>query len=264
MARVATTTLVIPSVFRDQLIWFLEKNANYIKTIPVIVVSSDPTVTLEILNNYVANATLIALEKPLGFAKTVNLGLRQTTTEWVATCNDDVLLSAGWLERLLAGVDEKTGGINPVIVGQDDMIESAGIALLPVGKAVPLRTTATSQPFQTQALNAACVVYRQSAIEAVGLFDEWFGSYLEDIDLSLSLLAAGWELIVVPEVKVTHVGHQTTQRMLGWKKAWYDARNWWLILFKHWSWQLWLAHLPGILLERARNTSGMIKALMGS
>jgi GT2 family glycosyltransferase len=261
---VQQTTIVIPSVFHDQLQWFLDHNAKQVRNSQVIVVSSDPKTTQNFLDEHLPNAQLIALEKPIGFAKTVNLGMRQATADWIGTCNDDVVISNHWVESLLAAATDKTGGVNSVIFDPEGKIESAGISILSVGKAVPKTTDIPTTPFATEALNAACVLYRREALQQAGYFDERFGSYLEDIDLSLTLNKLGWQQLVVPSVTVIHLKHQTSGKVLGWKKSYYDARNWWLILFKHWSWQQWLSHLPGILLERLRNIFGMIKAMAKS
>lgn len=257
-------TIVIPSVFHSQLLWFLQTNTVYLRDYAVIVVSSDFSTTQPMLDTFLPTVSLLKIEKPLGFARTVNLGMRAAHTDWLATCNDDVELSENWLEYLISVADEKTGGINPVIKSSAGAIESAGIALLPIGKAQPLTLNIPKEPFRTEALNAACVVYRKQALEAVGYFDELFGSYLEDIDLSLSLIEAKWTQLVVPSVQVVHHRHQTSTKVLGRKKALYDLRNWWIILYKHWSWRLWLRYFPGILLERLRNLSGAIKAVVNS
>ena len=262
MKFVPIATVVIPSVYHVQLQWFLERNASVIRDYHVIVVSSAPESTQAFLEHYVPDCSLISISEPQGFAKTVNLGLQAATTEWIATCNDDVELTAHWLESLLTAVTEKTGGINPVILNPAGNIESAGVSILPIGKAQPKTINIPAQPFQTEALNAACVLYRRQALIDVGFFDETFGSYLEDIDVSLSMIEHGWIQLVVPVVRVTHLQHKTSDSVLGWKKTGYDARNWWLILFKHWSWSLWVQHFPGIFLERLRNLSGMMRALM--
>ncbi len=262
MDTVTIATIVIPSVYHAQLQWFLERNVSFIRDHQVIIVSSAAETTQAFLDQFLQRSFLITISKPLGFAKTVNLGMRQAETEWIGTCNDDVELRDSWLENFVIEANETTGGINPVICAPTGGIESAGIALLPIGKAVPKTINIPDQPFETEALNAACVLYRRAALEQVGYFDETFGSYLEDIDLSLTLVANGWSQLVVPGVTVVHHRHQTTARMLGWKKQYYDMRNWWLILLKHWTWQLWWANLPGILLERARNCSGFVKAVL--
>lgn len=259
----SSATIVIPSVFHSQLEWFLQTNADQLRDYPVIIVSSDVKTTQVLLDQYLPDVQLIKIERPCGFAKTVNLGLRAATTDWIATCNDDVELSPDWLEELLKQTQANTAGLNPVIVAPDGTIESAAISILPIGKIVTGTTQLPAGPTATQVLNAACVVYRRTALEQVGYFDQSFGSYLEDVELSLSLITAGWQLLVIPSVTIVHHRHQTADRVLGWKKSYYDMRNWWLILFKHWSWKLWLEHWPGILLERLRNLSGMIKAIIG-
>ncbi len=255
-------TLVIPSVFHDQLIWFMEHNAPLLQSTPVIVVTNDPHTTRASLERYLTDFTIHTIERPLGFAKTVNIGLRAATTEWIATCNDDVELVEGWLETLILEASDSTAGLNPIITAPDGAIESAGIQVLPIGKAIARTSDIPLKTYATEALNAACVVYRKSALEEVGYFDERFGSYLEDIDLSLSFSKAGWQQLVVPSVTVVHHRHQTSNRVLGKKKSFYDARNWWYILAKHWSWKALIIHFPAIVVERARNLSGLIKAFI--
>ncbi|MFH1967549.1 MAG: glycosyltransferase, partial [Patescibacteria group bacterium] len=109
------------------------------------------------------------------------------------------------------------------------------------------------------ATNAACVLYSRPALDQVGLFDERFGSYLEDIDLSLRLTRAGWQNLVCHEVAVVHQ-QQASSQTLGWRKNWLDTKNWWLVILKNWSCRQWLKYWPGILLERGRNLSGLIRS----
>ncbi len=262
MSSMTDATLVIPSVFHDQLIWFMEHNAPLLQSIQVIVVTSDSLTTRASLDTYLANFTIHTIERPLGFAKTVNIGLRAATTDWIATCNDDVELVDGWLDSLISEASDSTAGLNPIITAPDGSIESAGIQVLPIGKAIARTSNIPLKTYATEALNAACVVYRRTALEEVGYFDERFGSYLEDIDLSLSFSKGGWHQLIVPTVTIVHHRHQTSTKVLGKKKSFYDARNWCYILAKHWSWKALIMHFPGIVVERARNLSGVLKAFV--
>ncbi len=227
-----------------------------------------------------------------GFAPTVNRGFRSAakTADWYGTVNDDVILSAGWLRRLLQRAEKfkKVGSINPVILNPLNSqlrtssfqlptpnselptpnsqlstsfkIESAGIRILPIGKAMPI-TQIMIKPTVVDATNAACVLYRAEALKQVGFFDEKFISYLEDIDLALRLKRAGWLNLVIPDVTVIHQRHATSQKSLSAKRrAWLNLRNWWFVILKNWSWQWWLKYGPQILLERGRNFSGWLKA----
>ncbi len=223
-----------------------------------------------------------------GFAKTVNLGFKQasSTVKWLGTVNDDVVLTKGWLDNLIrTGKQFKNvGSVNPVITNNlnfsgfsthltqfgtsfaqendsnEVVIESAGIKVLPIGRAVPIAQM-PKKPTLVDATNAACVIYSAQALKKVGFFNEKFESYLEDIDLSLRLAKQGYVNIVVPSVIVYHLKHTTSKKTLTEKKrAWLNLRNWWYVLFKNWDLSTWIKYLPGILVERARNFSGWIKA----
>src|SRR5205085_3044506 len=52
--------------------------------------------------------------------------------------------------------------------------------------------------------SGAAVVYRRSALDDVGLFDESLGAYCEDVDLNLRLRLAGYEIAFAPGARVYH------------------------------------------------------------
>lgn len=232
-----------------------------------------------------------------GFAKTANIGFRAATGKMVGTVNDDTTLNKSWLDACRACFSERTGSVNPIIHRPDGTIESAGVRILKRGKAIPIvrhpeprllrgnlgsgsgsddlpagkagmlkRGSPDSIGVQhndtysiVDATNGAAVLYQKEALNDVGLFDERFGSYLEDIDLSLRLKRAGYQNIVVGDAHVIHVGQQTS-KSLGRTKNWLDFKNWIWVILKNWGMNELLASLPSILLERGRNLSGIIKA----
>ena len=200
----------------------------------------------------------ILLEKNLGFATTVNLGWQSATKKWLGTINDDTIMSADWISESLSFVNNKVGSINPLIIGVDGKIESAGIRILPLGKALPTTHQPKAKYFSTDATNGAAVLYNHEALEKVGLFDERFGSYLEDIDLSLRLKKKGYYNTVCTTTEIIHKKHSTSRKM-GRYKRWLDAKNWWLVILKNWPLKWWLRYLPQIILERGRNLWGVMK-----
>ncbi len=129
--------------------------------------------------------------------------------------------------------------------------------VLPFGKAEPIKSPTDSQ---IDSFNGAAVLFNRQALEKVGLFDERFGSYLEDIDLGLRLKKYGWQNRVVSEAKVRHIGQQTSQSRKK-TKAWQDVKNWWLVMLKNYSLEHWLKYFPQIMVERLRNVSGFLKAI---
>ena len=67
------------------------------------------------------------------------------------------------------------------------------------------------EPQQAEYVKGACVVFRRAALEQVGLFDEQFWMFAEEIDLFQRCADRGWEVWVVPEAKIVHDGGETTR-----------------------------------------------------
>jgi len=270
--------LTVPNLKKELLINFFDQNWPILardiqlRQLELIIVSSsvDKDYLWQLRQQYPL-VRFVSIKENLGFASTVNIGFRASAGIWLGTVNDDVVLSPRWLEKLLSAASGQTGSINPVIKNPQGKIESAGINILDQGKAQPItqinkqplivaHSSSNSQTSVVDATNGACVLYRKQALDQVGLFDEKFGSYLEDIDLSLRLKRVNWQNMVNHQVTVVHQ-QQASSQTLGWRKNWLDAKNWWLVIFKNWTLHQWLKNWPSILLERGRNLSGLFKAL---
>jgi N-acetylglucosaminyl-diphospho-decaprenol L-rhamnosyltransferase len=59
-------------------------------------------------------------------------------------------------------------------------------------------------------VSGSSMLLRRSAIDAVGVFDEGYFMYVEDMDLCTRLRAAGWEVWFSPELEIEHVGGTAT------------------------------------------------------
>lgn len=73
---------------------------------------------------------------------------------------------------------------------------------------------------------------RRSVIETIGLFDEQFFIYLEDLDLCLRAQEAGFSLQFVPEALLWHRVSASTETNPGWRR-YHQARSTILFLIKH-------------------------------
>jgi len=69
------------------------------------------------------------------------------------------------------------------------------------------------QPQQVEAITGACLMVRRSALEEVGLLDQGYFMYTEEVDLCHRLGLAGWELWYVPQAVVTHFGGASSSQM---------------------------------------------------
>lgn len=254
-------SLIVPNMRLEILKDFLKKNRQVLSELhEVICVSSGLNkVNIWQLRKQYPNIIFIPLRVNEGFSITVNIGIRRSTGRFVATANDDTTLNNDFFKTAANYMKAKVGSINPIIIKSDGSIESGGIKILHKGKAHPLRNIPKKTVYEVDATNAACVIYSREALSRIGLFDEKFGSYLEDIDISLRLSKAGYKNIVINGSPIIHQGHMTSKTMTI-KKSYYDFKNWILIILKHWSIERMLTNAGGICIERIRNLNGLIKA----
>ena len=85
-------------------------------------------------------------------------------------------------------------------------------------------------------VTGAYYMMRKSAMDQVGLFDEDFFLYVEEVDLSYRFIKKGWEIWYLPKWKIVHYGQVT----IGSEKAMvYEFENLKLFYRKHYpAWQL--------------------------
>lgn len=181
----------------------------------------------------------IALATNLGFAAAVNTGIRATTTRWVAILNNDVAPERDWLERLLeaaeaAQVEYATGRLvhwtSPdTLDGCFDLLSRSGLAWRAGhGQAAAIYV----EPRRIRCAPFTAILLRRSLFDRVGLLDERFGSYLEDVDFGLRCAAAGVEGLYEPSAAARHEGSAT---LGAWSPRMVEllSRNQILLIAKH-------------------------------
>jgi GT2 family glycosyltransferase len=251
-------SIVVPNMKKELLQQFLHENyqAFDFSQHELIIVTSAKNI--DDLEKKHPHAIWIKLEHNKGFASTVNTGLQRARGQYLGTINDDTVFTEEWMQSGLQHFTPQVGTVTPIVRKLDGSIESMGIQVLPQGKAQ--RLVSSEERLAPNTFNAASVLFNRSALTQVGLFDERFGSYLEDIDLGLRMTNAGWTHVTNVNASITHLGQQTSKAKPI-KKAWQDCKNWWLVLVNNYSLRMWVKFFPQILLERARNCSGLLKAI---
>lgn len=163
---------------------------------------------------------IIQLPSNRGFAAAVNVGIQAARGEALVLLNNDTEAEAGWLAALVAAFDDDPdAGIlaSRVIQYHDrDRIDSAGdkLGLLAdqIGHGLPDGPEYGVRRYVLSAC-AAAAAYRRTVFERIGVFDERFVSYLEDVDIGVRAAYAGFRTLYVPDAVVYHMGSVTAQRM---------------------------------------------------
>jgi GT2 family glycosyltransferase len=142
-----------------------------------------------------------------GVSRARNAGLAAATEPIVAFIDDDVLVDAGWWERLIrAAADEGPRGI---VTGR----VVAGDAEMPGAFAPSVSGTVTREVFTGRVardvLFSGNMAAHRETLRALGGFDERLGpgaryAAAEDNDLGFRLLESGCRIVYVPEAVVVH------------------------------------------------------------
>lgn len=173
--------------------------------------SSDGTV--EMVTHDFSGFDLLRLEANLGFAQAVNKGIRQSTTEFVALLNNDTEADPRWIETGARAFHEYRDysffASRLIDYLQRDRLDSAGDcysrAGLPYKRGLGEPIDRYSKPEPVLGASAGAAFYRRSIFEEIGLFDEDFFMYLEDVDFSLRAQRAGHRCLYLPDAIVYHI-----------------------------------------------------------
>jgi hypothetical protein len=196
-----------------------------------------------------------ALDQNVGFAAANNIGLRwlgysnessanaSQPPEYVLLLNPDTIVHAGAIEALeqFLCIHPRIGVVGPRLLNPDGSIQTAAFRfptlsmslfdVFPPGEVLPGRlyaswwngryreeTAVPDIPFPIDHPLGACVLVRGCVIEHVGLLDEHYFMYSEEIDWCWRIRQTGWAIWQVPQARVTHIGGASTgqfrQRML--------------------------------------------------
>lgn len=205
-----------------------------------------------------------------GFSRANNLGIRAGRGAFFATVNNDTRLAPTCLSELVAAAaSPDVGMVAPCIVQWQapGHVDSAGIEVDRAGIAWqrgwnrPVEELAVEQ--DVFGPSAAAALYRRAMLDEIGLFDEDFFAYYEDVDLAWRARQAGWRCRYVPRAEVDH-WHSATAAAIPARKLYLVSRNKLWTLLKNYPtrdlWRRWPAILVYDLLGAASHLPGPHRA----
>jgi hypothetical protein len=172
---------------------------------------------------------LIESQKNLGFASGNNLGIRQSKGRYLLLLNPDTLIKPEALAILLDFMDTHSdvGGAGARLLNPDGSLQyscspvpSLSREFLRMFRLPGIRSDGyysmeawgVKQPRAVDVLLGACLMVRREALDQVGLLDEQYFMYSEEVDLCSRLRRFSWNLFWVPQAEVIHFGGQSTRQ----------------------------------------------------
>ena len=160
-----------------------------------------------------------------GFGAAVNTGFSRATGRYLGTVNNDVSVTWTCLEGIVRFLEDQAdgGAASPLIVDAAGVCRRVGfdfprtpwqLVARRLSRRISGRhgsNTASVAPYVSEYLSGACVVFRRAALEEVGLFDEQYHMFAEEIDLFRRLSRGGWTAWVLPSERAAHYEGRTTR-----------------------------------------------------
>jgi len=184
--------------------------------------------TFEMLKNEFPQVKVIFSKENLGFAKANNLAIKEAKGKYIFLLNPDTILLDENFERLIdfAQKNPDVGAIGPKVLNSDFTIQHqckrgfptpwnifcylSGLAkIFPKSKifAGYLLTYLDTEKIQeVDSLSGCAMVVKREVIEKVGMMDEDYYLYGDDLDWCYRIKSAGWKVVYFPETKIIHYG----------------------------------------------------------
>ena len=219
-------------------------NLDYpVNTLEIIMVdNSSSDGSLDYVKNHFP-AVKIIINDENNYTKANNLGIKAAKGEYIALINNDVRVDKSWLTELIRTItaDAQIGAVGSKILFMDGALQSVGHQEYPnfYWGDIGFREEDKGQYNNHQEIVSICgcsVLYRRECLEDVGLLDEDFNMFMEDIDMGIRCRKKGWGILTCPESIIYHKFHGTIMTE-DHARHWQEV-NRLLLIAKYWPEQL--------------------------
>ncbi len=260
----STTFVVIPNWNgADMIASCLESLQKQTEKCQIIVIdngSTDDSVNL--IKKRFPKVTLLEFPDNAGFAGGVNRGIRyalEQGAEYIALFNNDAVANKDWLKELVTEAKEhpQAGIVTGKLLRTDKKhIDSTGDFYTIWGLPFPrgrnqLDTGQFDEPEEVFGGSGGASLYRAGLFRQIGLFDEDFFAYYEDVDISFRAQMAGWKVRYTPHALAYH-GVGGTSSKMGDFARFHSAKNFLLLYARNMPLKLYLKYLLLFALQFSR------------
>ena len=201
--------------------------ANDLSVEIILVDNASTDGSVEMVNQSFPSVKVIQNESNLGFAAANNIGIKVATGKYVCLINSDVNVPPNCLQNMYRYMNEQPsiGLLGPKMLGKCGNTRRSGMRFPTIGnmllRALALDSTLKGpgpmggflmadfhfdQIKDMEVLNGWFWMARREALDEVGLLDEQFFMYGEDIDWCKRFRLAGWRIVFYPQAEALHYG----------------------------------------------------------
>ncbi len=190
--------------------------------------------SVEMVREKFPQVRLIANQENVGFSRANNQAIRESNAEHVVLLNPDTIVGEDVFQKVIAFMDQhpKAGGLGV------KMIDGTGQFLPESKRGLPTPAVAfykiigltrlfpksrifgryhlghlpENEAARIEILSGACMFLRKETLNRIGLLDESFFMYGEDIDLSYRITLGGYENWYLPDARIIHYKGESTKK----------------------------------------------------
>lgn len=242
--------------FLEQTLLSVQRAIEGIETEVVVVDNNSTDGSVDMVRDKFPWVTLIANEDNPGFSKANNQGIKASSGEYVLILNPDTVVEEDAFHKCLAFMDQyRDCGALGV-----RMVDGTGTFLPESKRALPTPAVSFFKIFgfaslfprskifgryhlgylnefdthEVDVLPGAYMFMRRSTLDDVGLLDEDYFMYGEDVDLSYRIQKGGYKVYYFPDVRIIHYkGESTKKGSLNYVRIFYQAMS--IFARKHFS-----------------------------
>jgi len=194
----------------------------------VIVDNGSNDNSCDLLDNYNRghdnSIQIIHNTKNLGFTGGVNTGIKwaiKNGYDYVALFNNDAIADKKWLQELVDAIKSKEIGITTglLLLGDGKEIDCTGEQYSNWGLPFPRDRNHKKNKASSGGLvfgaSGGASLYKIKMLNEIGLFDESFFAYYEDVDISFRAQLAGWKVAYTPKAIAYHKQGATADKISG-------------------------------------------------
>lgn len=230
------------------------KNQGNLDLEIIVVDNASKDKTVEMIKQEFSRIKLIANNKNLGFAKANNQGIKQSQGEFILILNPDTEIIGNGLEKMLEFMkqNQKAGIAGCQHLNPDKTIQPSVrrfptlvpilLILTKIAKILPnlpslkkylAKDFNYKQQRQVDQTAGSFLMIRRQVIEKIGLFDEKFFTWFEEVDLCKRAKNAGWEIWYTPVAEIIHHGGASFKQQLTLKNQRIFFQSAWRYFNKH-------------------------------
>lgn len=269
--------------YLEQCLYSLRKALAGIEAQVYVVDNDSADDTVAYLASRFADVRFMESGGNVGFSRANNLAIRASRSEYVLLLNPDTLVSEDTISQALAFMDAhpRAGALGVKMLNTDGSVAKESRRGIPSPMTAFYKMCGLCErypnnrklahyymsylpwdrPAQIEVLSGAFFLARRATLDEVGLLDEDFFMYGEDIDLSYRIHSQGWQVWYYPAEILHYKGESTQKTSFRYVHVFYQAM---LIFFqKHYSHLSFLFSLPIRLAIYSKALSALLHIQLG-